>query len=76
MSKLAKLVEWLENNEDDMDGPTCDAVYDKARSLLAEEAAQKPTAPAKCVSGHDGGCPWYIPGSNPPSRQEQGGKVI
>ena len=36
--------------------------------ILSRHAAEKATAPAKCVSGHDGGCPWYIPGSNPPSR--------
>ena len=40
-------------------------VMQLALSILSEEKA---TATAKCVSGHDGGCPWYIPGSNPPSR--------
>ena len=51
MSKMNELMEWLENNEDDMDGPTCDAVYDKARQLLAEEEAEKATAPASLVEG-------------------------
>ena len=67
MSAIEKMVEWLDSK-----AKASVLIKDywleaatKARSLLSEEKA---TGTAKCVSGHDGGCPWYIPGSNPPSR--------
>ena len=69
MTGLEKLVEWFKENEKftmtSEEMSMFNSCYAKARSLLSEEKAK---APAKCVSGHDGGCPWYIPGSNPPSR--------
>jgi len=69
MTGLEKLVEWFKENEKftmtSEEMSMFNSCYAKARSLLSEEKA---TGTAKCVSGHDGGCPWYIPGSNPPSR--------
>ena len=29
----ADFLEWIDNNRDDMDGPTCDAIYEKAQPL-------------------------------------------
>ena len=45
MSKLNELVEWLKKdlNHSPIEEAVVKCIYDKARSLLEEEAAQKPT---------------------------------
>ena len=83
MTGLEKFEKWLEGMvpkhptvPTEGDSAACEKLASENvyLSVLAEVrrriAAEKATAPAKCVSGHDGGCPWYIPGSTPPSRHQ------